>query len=43
VTIDCRGERKEKITYFKLQTGTERDTDGRDHYTFRLGYASREM
>ena len=23
--------------------GTDRQTDGRDHYTFRLGYASREM
>jgi len=22
---------------------TDRHTDGRDHYTFRLGYASREM
>jgi len=25
------------------QGQTDRHTDGRDHYTFRLGYASREM
>jgi len=24
-------------------TETERQTDGRDQYTFRLGYASRKM
>jgi len=26
-----------------MQRGTDRRTDGRDQYTFRLGYASREM
>jgi len=26
-----------------MRRGTDRHTDGRDHYTFRLGYASREM
>ena len=26
-----------------MRRGTDRHTDGRDQYTFRLGYASREM
>jgi len=26
-----------------MQRGTDRQTDGRDQYTFRRGYASREM
>jgi len=26
-----------------MRRGTDRHTDGRDHYTFRIGYASREM
>ena len=27
----------------QTQRATDRHTDARDHYTFRLGYASREM
>jgi len=27
----------------EMRQGTERHTDGRDQYTFRLSYASREM
>jgi len=26
-----------------MRRGTDRHTDSRDHYTFRFGYASREM
>jgi len=26
-----------------MRPGSDRHTNGRDHYTFRLGYASREM
>jgi len=37
------GMRRETDTQTDRQTDTQRHTDGRGYYTFRLGYASREM